>query len=396
MANIPSSRAAVALALALLSGAAAAVEVQEPARSIAAPSIASAALPTTGTVAGPAVSADVSTDTGETAFSASLKLTGPSVGLPGLKPWALEASLMAAQSSGVAAVFDNVDGVSSGAQLSLALTYAEYDLLPREDPRVKPFRAALHACGAVSSTDLREVTRELDQIRDRKKRNELKPDSEEDKKAATRLEDAEKAGCTFTESDSYWLAESARAKPFLFSAKLVAARSDAVFLADGTFEPVSDLFRYGGSIAIGQYILSNAVIAVSFKVSVGNLVTGAPVEVCRQIAVDPSGNPVTQCDKGIAGTPVPGVIYKGAMEFRHLLPGGLAWVPSASITWANQGPPRLRAQLPILFSVVPTKDDSKPLMLGITFGVTSELAREPVNTFTVAGTVQSQLSLGKL
>src|SRR6185295_16271063 len=129
MARTPSS---AAFALALLAGAAAA-QHQEPAKSIAVPSIAAAALPATGSVAGPAVSGDVNTNIGETTLNASVKLALP-VGL------GAELAVQSAQpTSGAGALFDNGDSIASGAQVSLAIAYANYDLLPDNDPGVVKF-----------------------------------------------------------------------------------------------------------------------------------------------------------------------------------------------------------------------------------------------------------------
>src|SRR5262249_9780235 len=157
------------------------------------------------------VSADVSTDTGGTNLNASLKLAGSGP----IQWWNLELAVQSSQAgTGTGAVFDTGDSISSGAQLSLAVSYANVDVLPATDPKVKAFLAALHSCRAFSSTKLREQVAAIQQAR----------------KAGTALEEKEQklfdAGCTYSESEAGSLVEDARNKPFLFAFKATLSRSD--------------------------------------------------------------------------------------------------------------------------------------------------------------------------
>ncbi|HZN95873.1 MAG TPA: hypothetical protein VFB81_24330 [Myxococcales bacterium] len=387
MARTPSSRAG--LWLAFLAGTAgtagtAAAEGQETAKSIPVPSIAAATLPVTGSTAYPAVTGDINTDIGETTLSASLKVTGPA----GL---GAELGVQAAQSSG-GALFDNGDSIASGAQLSAALTYGNYGLLPDEDPGVKEFEAALRACQAVSASRLREKTKELDALREKQKKGALEA-GEQDKLAA-----AEKAGCTHTENAAFWLAERARFKPTLAAVKATLGRSDAVFLADGNFLPTPDLIRVGVTVAVGQYLTSGMVVAASLRWASGNVIAGDPVNICHQIGTDASGNPVTQCDTGIVGSPTRGNLWRAALEVRQIIGNGLIWAPSASLAWADGGgAPVLRTQIPMLFEVIPTSEQAAPLLLGLTVGWAQAITPAPVpGAFTIAGTIQTQFAINKL
>src|SRR3954469_21344795 len=203
MARTPSSRAA--LLLGLLAGAAAAED--RKAASIPVPSIAAATLSSTGSPATPAASGDDNTNISETTLSASIKV----VAVAGM---GAELSVQSAQPTGGAGVLvDNGDSIASGAQVSLALTYGNYDLLPDNDPGVKAFEDALHKCQAVSTSRLREKGREMDALRERQKK---KAQQEGDQEA---LAAREKSGCTFSESEAFWLAERPRSRPFLASVK---------------------------------------------------------------------------------------------------------------------------------------------------------------------------------
>jgi len=383
MARTPSS---AAFALALLAGAAAA-QHQEPAKSIAVPSIAAAALPATGSVAGPAVSGDINTNIGETTLSASVKLALP-VGL------GAELAVQSARPTGGAgALFDNGDSIASGAQVSLAIAYANYDLLPDNDPGVQKFEQALHNCQAVSASRLRDKGRELDALRERQKKNALQEGDQE--KLAAR----EKSGCTYGENDAFWLAEHARSRPFLASIKGTLGRSDATFLDPGTLAPQPDMVKAGVSVAVGQYVTSSLIVAGSFRWASGNVVSGAPANICHQIGVDALDQPITRCDPGILGTPVRGNLFRLALEMRHLVGNGLIWDPSASLSWADLNPPTFRAQLPLLFEVVSGHDDQTPLLVGLTFGYAQVLgtsAAPAAQSFTIAGTLQTEFSLSKL
>jgi len=384
MARTPSSRAGLWLALLAGTAGTAAAEGQETAKSIPVPSIAAATLPVTGATAYPAVTGDINTDIGETTLSASLKVAATG----GL---GVELAVQAAQSSG-GALFDNGDLIASGAQLSAALTYGNYGLLPDDDPGVKEFEAALHSCQAVSASRLREKTKELDALREKQKKSALE-EGEKEKLAA-----AEKAGCTHTESASFWLADRARFKPTLAALKATVGRSDAVFLADGNFTPTPDLIRIGLSAAVGQYLTSGMVVAASVRWARGNVVSGDPANICHQIGTDASGSPVTQCDTGIVGTPTYGNLWRVALEVRHIIGNGLIWAPSASLSWADgTNPPVLRTQIPMLFEVIPTSEQAAPLLLGLTVGWAQAITSNPVpGAFTLAGTIQTQFAINKL
>jgi hypothetical protein len=379
MARTPSS---AALALALMAGAAAA-QHQEPAKSIAVPSIAAAALPATGSVAGPAVSGDINTNVGDTTLSASVKLSLPaSLGV--------ELGVQSAPpTGGSGALFDNGDSIASGAQVHLALTYANYELLPDTDPNVQKFEAALHNCQAVSASRLRDKGREMDALRERQKKNALQEGDQE--KLAAR----EKSGCTYGESDTYWLAERARSRPFLAAVKGTLGRSDATFLDPGTLEPLSDLVKAGVTVAAGQYITSSMILAGSFRWASGNVAGGVPANICHQIGTDALGQPITQCETGILGTPVRGNLFRLALELRHLVGNGLIWDPSVSLSWADQNPPTFRAQMPLLFEVISSQDQT-PLLVGLTFGYAQVLGPTPIQSFSIAGSLQTEFSLGKL
>ncbi|HEY8211145.1 MAG TPA: hypothetical protein VIG99_26860 [Myxococcaceae bacterium] len=381
MAHTLSSRAA--LLSALLAGAAAA-EHQEPAKSIPVPSIAAATLSSTGSLATPAISGDVNTNVSDTTLSASVKLVIPA----GL---GAELSVQSSQpSGGTGALIDNSDSIASGAQVSLAFTYGNYDLLPDTDPGVQAFESALHKCQAVSASRLREKGRQMDALRERQKKNALE-EGDQDALAAR-----EQSGCTFSESETFWLAERARSRPFLASVKGTLGRSDLVFLEEGTFSPVSDLVKAGVTVAAGQYVTSSMLVAASFRWSSGNVVGGAPANVCRQIDVDTAGNPVTLCDTGILGSPARGNLWRIALELRQLVGNGLIWAPSTSVSWADGSPVTVRAQVPLLFEVISNHEDQTPLLVGLTFGYAQVMAVQPVQSFTVAGTLQTQFALGKL
>ncbi len=379
MARTPSSRAAFLL---VLLAATATAEDRERAKSIPVPSIAAATLPVTGSLAGPAISGDISTDVGETTISASVKVAVRG----GL---GAELGVQAAQSGGAGTLFDNGDSIASGAQLSLALTYGNYDVLPESDPGVQAFDAARRSCNALSASKLREKVKELNELREKQKKGAL-PDEEKEKLAA-----AEKAGCAFTDDAAFWLVERSRFKPFLAAIKGTLGRSEAVFFEDGTFQPTSDLIKAGVTVALGQYVTSGMVVAGSFRWASGNVVSGSPANICRQIATDATGNPVTQCDEGVIGSPVRGNLYRVALEVRQLVGNGLIWAPSVSLSWADQSVPVLRTQLPLLFEVISTQDQA-PLMIGLTFGYAQVMSATPVGSFSIAGTLQSQFALGKL
>lgn len=386
MARTPSS--AAALALALLAGAAAAEDQDRRAKSIAVPSIAAAALPSTGSIAGPAVSGDISTNVGETTLSASAKLALP-VGL------SAELALQSATpAGGSGALFDNGDSIANGAQVSLALTYANYELLPDDDPGVVRFEQALHNCQAVSGTRLRDKGRELDALRERQKKNALQEGDQE------KLDAREKSGCTYSESEAFWLAERARSRPFLASVKGTLGRSGETFLDPGTLQPRADLVKAGVTVAAGQYVTSSMIVAGSFRWASGNVLFGAPANVCHQIGLDALNQPITQCETGILGSPVRGNLFRLALEVRHLVGNGLIWDPSVSLSWADLNPPTFRAQLPLLFEVVSNHEDQTPLLVGLTFGYAQVLGTTPGTTpaqsFTIAGTLQTEFSLSKL
>src|SRR6185295_14315981 len=365
----------------------AAAQHQEPAKSIAVPSIAAAALPATGSVAGPAVSGDVNTNIGETTLNASVKLALP-VGL------GAELAVQSAQpTSGAGALFDNGDSIASGAQVSLAIAYANYDLLPDNDPGVVKFEQALHNCQAVSASRLRDKGRELDALRERQKKNALQEGDQE--KLAVR----EKSGCTYGESDAFWLAEHARSRPFLASIKGTLGRSAATFLDPGTLEPQEDLVKVGVSVAVGQYVTSSLIVAGSFRWASGNVAGGGPANICHQIGVDALNQPITQCEEGVLGRPVRGNLFRLALEMRHLVGNGLIWDPSVSLSWADLNPPTFRAQLPLLFEIVSSHEDQTPLLIGLTFGYAQVLGTSTTpsaQSFTIAGTLQTEFSLSRL
>jgi hypothetical protein len=385
MARIPSS--AAALALTVLAGAAAA-EHQEPAKSIAVPSIAAATLGSTGSVSGPAVSGDVNTDIAETTLSADVKVAFP-------LNLSVELGVQTAQPTAVAngtsgAVFDNGDTIPSGAQVTLAITYANYDLLPDNDPNVQKFEAALHNCQAVSSSRLREKGREMDALRERQKKNALQEGDQE--KLAAR----EQSGCTYGETDAFWLAERARSRPFIVSVKGLMGRSATTFFDPATLAPQSDLLSAGASIAVGQYVTSGLIVAGSFRWAYGNVASGAVANICHQVGTDALNQPITQCDTGVLGTPVPGNHFRLALELRHMVGNGLIWVPSVSLSWADLNAPTVRAQMPLLFELVSNHEGQTPLLVGLTFGYSQLLGPQLRQSFTIAGTLQTELSLGQL
>ena len=329
MARTPSSRPAVLLAF-LLAGPAAAAG-QESAKSIPVPSIAAATLPVTGSTAGPAISGDISSNVGETTISASAKVSV--VGGLGA-----ELSVQTAQPSGSSgALVTNGDSIASGAQVGLALTYGNYDLLPDSDPGVQAMDQARRNCGALSASKLREKVKVLNELREKQKKNVALEEGEQEKVAA-----ADQAGCTYSDDAAYWLVERSRFKPFLAAVKATLGRSNAVYLEDGTYLPTSDLIRGGVSVAIGQYLTSGMLVAGSFRWISGNVVGGGEIEVCHQIDVDTSGNPVTQCETGIPGTPVRGNLFRVALELRHLVGNGLIWAPASRSPGPTSPPPRSR------------------------------------------------------
>jgi hypothetical protein len=86
-----------------------------------------------------------------------------------------------------------------------------------------------------------------------------------------------------------------------------------------------------------------------------------------------------------------------ALELRHLTGTGLIWDPSVSLSWADRGPPILRAQVPLLFEVISSHEDQTPLLVGLTFGYAQVMGGpEPIQAFSIAGSLQSEFSLSKL